>query len=476
MKNNKLPVKILALTLSAACLLTGCGPAAPVQTEVAPSAQAAAAVPTQQTAAAEATAPAADPVITLVEARYPEMAPYPQFDPENPDNAEFEAASDKWYDSIAAQRREDGYAASLTDFWSRILPAWLSLRDGSNKVISPVNLYMALAMLAQVTGGDTRQQIFDLLGEESLDHLLQQVNDVWNAQYRNDGATTTVLANSLWLSRDLTYDQDTLTQVSESAMASVYSGVPGSPAMDQAYRDWINAQTDNLLSSQTENLKLSPELVLAIASTVNYRAKWMESFDQSLTMDRVFYGDLEQEVPFLHKDGPMNFFEADSFQSVSLPMGNGGGTLWLLKPREGLTPEDLLAEEDTYEFLADPFDWENDRYLMVHFDMPKFDISAQLDLKDSLESLGITDAFMPEKSDFTPLLREPLPVYLSQASHAVRFAADEEGITAASYVEMQACGAGLVEEEADFLLDRPFLFVLQSPDRLPLFAGVVNQP
>ena len=32
------------------------------------------------------------------------------------------------------------------------------------------------------------------------------------------------------------------------------------------------------------------------------------------------------------------------------------------------------------------------------------------------------------------------------------------------------------EDEVDFTLDRPFLFLLTSSQGQPLFAGVVNQP
>ena len=32
------------------------------------------------------------------------------------------------------------------------------------------------------------------------------------------------------------------------------------------------------------------------------------------------------------------------------------------------------------------------------------------------------------------------------------------------------------EDEIDFVLDRPFIFVLRSRDGLPLLAGVVNEP
>ena len=55
---------------------------------------------------------------------------------------------------------------------------------------------------------------------------------------------------------------------------------------------------------------------------------------------------------------------------------------------------------------------------------------------------------------------------------------DEEGCTAASYVEIgMALGAAAQPEEIiDFTLDRPFIFVIHTTDGMPLFAGVVNRP
>ena len=32
------------------------------------------------------------------------------------------------------------------------------------------------------------------------------------------------------------------------------------------------------------------------------------------------------------------------------------------------------------------------------------------------------------------------------------------------------------KDEVDFVVDRPFLFVITGADSLPLFAGVVNHP
>ncbi len=70
-----------------------------------------------------------------------------------------------------------------------------------------------------------------------------------------------------------------------------------------------------------------------------------------------------------------------------------------------------------------------------------------------------------------------MPAYVSKAEHAARVTVDEEGVVAAAYTVLAMSGAAAPpEDEIDFVLDRPFLFVITGAHGLPLFVGVVNQP
>ena len=52
---------------------------------------------------------------------------------------------------------------------------------------------------------------------------------------------------------------------------------------------------------------------------------------------------------------------------------------------------------------------------------------------------------------------------------------DEEGISAASYVDWLVGAALPPEEWVDFTLDRPFFFMICG-NYLPYFAGIMNNP
>lgn len=425
-------------------------------------------------------APAELKAFTLAAPQYPRMVHYPEEEfPETEKEMDaYMLKYDAWRESVMAQQREPGYADGLSPFFAQTAKAFLTEENGQNKVCSPLNIYMALSMLTEITDGDTRQEILEVLGQPDQEALRKQVSDVWNAQYRNDGATAMVLANSLWLNEDCTFKLKPLDILAENYYASSFSGKPGTEEYDRALQTWINSQTGGLLQDQVKDLKLDARTMIALASTIYYQAKWEHEFREENTYEDDFFmenGTIRTD--FMHSDGVQTYYWAPHFGAVGLAMENGGGTMWLLLPDEGISPEQILSEEGTFDFLDQRKVWEQQKDLIVHLAMPKFDVSAQLDLKDGLEKMGIRKAFEPGEADFSPLMEDAEGAFVGKCSHGVRVKTDEEGVSAAAYTVMAMCGAGEPpEEEMDFFLNRPFAFVMTSPDGLPLFCGVVNEP
>jgi len=94
-----------------------------------------------------------------------------------------------------------------------------------------------------------------------------------------------------------------------------------------------------------------------------------------------------------------------------------------------------------------------------------------------MKKLGIQDVFVPNKADFSPMLQDDEDTYLSSAQHAVRVKIDEEGVEAAAFTVMMMENAAMeMNDEVDFVLDRPFLFVITGANGLPLFTGIVETP
>ena len=103
------------------------------------------------------------------------------------------------------------------------------------------------------------------------------------------------------------------------------------------------------------------------------------------------------------------------------------------------------------------------------------DNNGKIIVADNLDqAMDISNQLAPEHLELC--MDNPFD-WLDKVQHGVRVAIDEEGVTAAAYTEMTLCGSAMPpEDEVDFVLDRPFLFVIMGADNLPLFIGVVNQP
>lgn len=421
-----------------------------------------------------------DSLISL--ASYPKMEPFPSGSDIESSEAwdAYGAQYDVWLES------KNAYRSSLVapddtdffdDFYRISAQEFLSGGENENIVYSPTNVYMALAMLAEVTDGNSRQQILDLLGSDSIEALRTEAAYLWGSNYCDDGLLTTVMANSLWLSDSLTYNEDTLKRLAQTYYATTFSGVMGSEAYNAVLQSWLNHQTGNLLEDAVKNLQFDPQTVMALASTIYFKGVWQDKFrDQNTTEDIFHCANGEQTtVDFMHRDEVGLVYWGESYTAIEKGMENGA-SMWLILPDEGKTVQDVLSEDEIFSMTLDGVEWSQKKSAQIHLSMPKFDVSSKLDLISGLENLGVKDVFDSAASDFTPLSGELTDVLISQVEHAARVTVDEDGCTAAAYTVMIAeCAEPFSANEIDFVLDRPFLFVITGCGDQPLFIGVVNQ-
>lgn len=406
----------------------------------------------------------------IAEPEYPGMTQYP----ENWDDSK---QYDAWEKDWKAQRMQiKGYENCLDYFVEKTMPQFLSEAGDENLVYSPVNVYMALSMLAEVTDGNSRQQILDILGVDNVDVLRDQVSAVWNACYRNDGTVTSVLANSLWLNQDIRFKKAVMETLADKYYAASYWGEMGSTDFNARLREWLNTQTGGLLENQIENIGMKPETVLALVSTIYYQARWQCEFWEETTED-VFHGaDGDLNCDFMHQSLSRKYYWGEQFSAVAQDL-QFSGSMWLILPDEGITVAELAKDGELLELISGE-QWENCKDIMVNLSMPKFDVSSSMDLGDDLQAMGITEVFDDTLSDFSPLTSDLENIYVSEAVHTARVMVDEEGCTATAFTVLEAAAGEAPGEtdEIDFILDRPFLFVITNESGLPLFAGVVNQP
>ncbi len=350
-----------------------------------------------------------------------------------------------------------------------------------NRVWSPVNGYIALGMLAEITEGNSRQQVLDTLHVSDPDHLRSHVGALWeNAYFRHgDGHEICVLSNSLWLDKGLRYEQEALDSLAHYHYASVFQTDLQEESASRALRTWLNNNTGGLLKDSVKNAGFGPDAVLTLASTVYLQSKWVNEFSSQKNTDGIFHSPSgDRKATFMNKKlYHTHYYWGECFGAVNLDLQNGT-RMWFFLPDENKTPDDILTGGQYLKYLQDTFQdgVENKKYMKVNLSIPKFDISSSCDVAGIFQRMGITDVFDISTSNFTAITGDT-PVVITGVNQAARVIIDEQGVKAAAYLEIPGAGAAMPPEEIiDFILDRPFLFVIASYEGVPLFTGLVNEP
>ena len=411
-------------------------------------------------------------VATASESRMTERPDYDDYK----DHEKWRADYDAW-DAERNVRNETVAEAKggLVSFFTDGNSQFCQTTKNENKLWSPVNAYIGLAMTTELTEGETKQQVLDILGVEDTDALRKQVSAVWESVYQDNSHEICVLANSLWLEKGLQYNQEAMDALAYHYYASVYQGDLGSNKTNKDIAAWINNNTGKFLNESTKNIALSPETIMALYSTLYFQAKWSDEFSANKNTDGVFHmPDGDTQAVYMNKKlKQMNYYWGENFSAVDLYLKNGC-RMWFILPDEGMTTNDVL-NDGTYMEMVLSNKWENSKYMKVNLSVPKFDVASTVDLKEGLEDMGATNVFYENVAEFTKLTGDS-PVYLTGANQSVRVQIDEEGVKAAAYIEIPGSGSAAPPEEIiDFVLDRPFLFVITN-DNIPLFAGCVNNP
>lgn len=121
-------------------------------------------------------------------------------------------------------------------------------------------------------------------------------------------------------------------------------------------------------------------------------------------------------------------------------------------------------------------------------EIPRFSFDYQLDLRNCLNNLGVTDVFDSERADLSSMI-EGQSAYIDQAFHSANIAFSHEGIKAAAttfYGGAAAAGDPFIPfsyhfdvpvEEIDLSFNRPYLFFILDKDSGEIwFSGAVYEP
>jgi serpin B len=251
-----------------------------------------------------------------------------------------------------------------------------------------------------------------------------------------------------------------------------------SEAARKTINTWIEEQTAGKIQNLLAPGVLNANTRLVLTNAIYFKARWTHEFSKGATADAPFHTSAAAEiaVPTMHQTERLNYGAADGIQVLELPYGGDHSlSMFILLPDkvDGLADlEKRLTGENLQKWLAGL------QSRPVKVDLPKFKMTSEFSLSDTLAALGMPLAFS-NKADFSGMSTQE-PLSISAVIHKAFVAVDEDGTeaAAATAVGIKAeAAAPSPEEPIEFRADHPFVFLIRDKrTQSILFIGRLAQP
>jgi len=347
----------------------------------------------------------------------------------------------------------------------------------SNIFISPYSISVALAMTYAGASGNTASQIASAMHFTLPAERLHTAFDAIDLQLASRQGIKMNVANSIWAQRTLAFAApflDTLAVDYGSEVRGV-DFIGASTQATAAIDGWVADQTAGKIQNLFPAGSLDSSTRVVLVNAVYFDATWKTQFDSSKTAP----------APFTKLDGTtvsvsmMNAEKlnasvaiAPTYTAIDLPYA-GGQTSMLVVVPTGMqyTSVDAALGGDFLKQIVASLHPED-----VALSLPKFTLKgASVSLKSALETMGMIDAFDPEKADLSAMVTSE-KLHVDDVVHQAFVRVNESGTEAAA-----ATGVGnkltAIDPPLAVKVDRPFFFVLRDiPTGAVLFVGRVMDP
>lgn len=367
----------------------------------------------------------------------------------------------------------NGYA----DF-SNLLSAAL-LSGTQNRNLSPISVYLALAMVTEGAEGDTRTELLRLLGCKDLAELRGVCAGMLEALSFDGEGSTLELSNSLWMADRINDVPVTFRDAYLAALADTYRSEAntvsfGSQSAREQIAAWITEHTHEKIRISPDALIFDPSTLAVLINAIYLKDGWSETFDPEITAPDTFSAYTgEMTVDYMHRfDRNAVVRRGDGWIAYRVRMNRVGYVTFVL-PDEGIELSRLLGSPDAIDTLLHAgTEQKYDVSLMI----PKFKFQDRIELADVLEALGLRLSFSPA-ADFSGM--SDLPCRIDRVLQESYIGVDEYGVEAAAYtmIQMRTTAFNPTQlEKIDFHLTRPFFYAIESNDGTVLFIGTVTNP
>lgn len=351
----------------------------------------------------------------------------------------------------------------------------LSANPNENVLISPWSIQTALQMALNGADHNTLNEMLKILEcDNCTTELINKQQTLLTSLMENQsGKALLTSANGLF------YDSNRLT-VFEPFVNNIkqyYNADPHKFDFDKAEESkvainkWVKEKTNGKIDGILETITHYD--IAFLINAIHFKADWLKGFDPKLTYKADFTSKsgTKLDANFVTADDEFNIGTDGIYNMVDIPFIDSTYSIAFIQPAtKKLDPE--WANKIGNNIVKGLFNTLTKERILLSF--PKVKMNYKNNLVESLEALGMKDAFSDERADFTKLGTSNGNIYITQVVHKSILEIDEKGAEGAA---VSSIGFGTTSLPPTYTYNNPFILVLRHvATNTILFIGYVNNP
>jgi len=352
------------------------------------------------------------------------------------------------------------------------------INGNGNVFFSPFSIFDALSMTYAGARNETEEQMAKVLHitlpQERFHRAFSKIIEEIKSSVQKNKYTLKI-ANALWGQKGFHFLNSFLSLVKNCYDGNVFS-VNFYNGMETAQK--INYWVDNQTNDKIKRIigKINPLTRLILTNAVYFKGEWSSGFATATTEPSTFYVNPKQEVKvsMMYQEGKFSYMENSALQALEMPYKGGNLSMVVLLPKNkyGI---DEVEKALSVSNLKQWFSGMREQKVKVHF--PKFGLKTSYDLKNTLTSMGMSNAF--SNADFSGMDGEK-DLCISKVLQKAYVEVNEKGTEAAAVtavVTVLTCSPNYHPPEVPiFRADHPFVFfIIDKPTGVILFMGKITK-
>lgn len=346
-----------------------------------------------------------------------------------------------------------------------------------NLIFSPASITSALTMTAIGAKNNTYEEI------SSTFYFIQDKTELGEGYYNTFGnkslkskSISLYNANSLWIEETLNLNESfkDLSKKYFNSSLHVTDFLNNPEKSRNEINSWVEKNTNNRIKDLLKPSVIDNTTRLVLVNAIYFKGPWKKQFKQeNNTLDDFQIGRRKfTQKKFMNTQIISWYYEDKYAEIIDIPYSDPSYSLMIILPKNFKRMR-CLEKKLSYDYYENYTKHKEKR--RIKLSIPKFDIESEYDLNETLQKMGIKEAFT-STADFSGITKQER-LYISKVIHKANISVDENGTEAAAATAVTMRKTSVLIESANFRANRPFIYILRNnKNNCIYFMGKISNP